>query len=525
MVAHIVRLKLALMRNSLRRSTAQLVGLVVGGLYALGVVVLCLAGLVALRFADVRLAGGVVTVAGAVFTLGWVLMPLLVFGVDQTLDPARFATFAVPRRELLLGTLLAGLAGLPGLAALVLGLGTVVTFSRSVPAVLLALAGAVVGVLTCVALSRLVTTAASAVLKSRRGSEVAAAVTGILLVGMGPLVSLGSDRVRSLGAVTRTVVPVLAWTPLALPWAVGADAARGAWASSAVRLALATGVLLLVLRAWAGALQRATESPRDTGTSSAVSTGPGWFARLPGTTAGAVAARSLTYWRRDPRYQLAIGMLPFLPLGLLVPGMVGSGGHRALALLMAPALGYLLGWGMHNDLAYDGTAFWLHLATGVDGRADRLGRVAPSAVLGGVLVPAYAAVGAAVAGRWDALPATLAAGLVLLVGGFGLSCVVSVLKPYPVPAAGDSPFHTPAGASGVTLLVQLASSTALTVLAAPVLALAAWAYWGDQAWLGWVALPVAAALGAAYLVLGVRTGARLFERRGPQLLAELTRAR
>ena len=38
-------------------------------------------------------------------TLGWLLMSLLVFGVDETVDPAKFALLPVRARELLPGLL------------------------------------------------------------------------------------------------------------------------------------------------------------------------------------------------------------------------------------------------------------------------------------------------------------------------------------------------------------------------------------------------------------------------------------
>ena len=50
-------------------------------------------------------------------TLGWLVVPVLFTGIDQTLDPRRFATFALPRRRLLLGLLAAALVGLPGVVA------------------------------------------------------------------------------------------------------------------------------------------------------------------------------------------------------------------------------------------------------------------------------------------------------------------------------------------------------------------------------------------------------------------------
>jgi ABC-2 type transport system permease protein len=49
MVAHLLRLKLTLLRNGLKRSPWQLVGLAFGGLYALGIVGMCLVLLVLLR--------------------------------------------------------------------------------------------------------------------------------------------------------------------------------------------------------------------------------------------------------------------------------------------------------------------------------------------------------------------------------------------------------------------------------------------------------------------------------------------
>ena len=47
-------------------------------------------------------------VAFSALTLGWLLMSLLVFGVDETVDPAKFALLPVRAGELLPGLLAAG---------------------------------------------------------------------------------------------------------------------------------------------------------------------------------------------------------------------------------------------------------------------------------------------------------------------------------------------------------------------------------------------------------------------------------
>ncbi|WP_448631488.1 hypothetical protein [Cellulomonas soli] len=87
MVAHLVRLKLTLLRNGLRRSAWQVVGLVFGALYGLGILAVVVPSAVALSLQDVALQRDVTVLLGALLVLGWWVVPLLAFGVDATLDP------------------------------------------------------------------------------------------------------------------------------------------------------------------------------------------------------------------------------------------------------------------------------------------------------------------------------------------------------------------------------------------------------------------------------------------------------
>jgi len=501
-VAHIVELKWQLLRNSLRRSTAQLVGLIIGGLYGLGAVALAVMGLIALRFAvpsDVaRIA---VTVGGSAFTLGWAIVPMIAFGVDQTLDPARFATFAVPRRQLVLGLLLSSLVGVPAALTALLGLATVITWSRSVLAVLVALVAAVVAVLTCVALSRVTSTAFSAVSGNRKAKETLRALATVVAVGMWFAYQSIMSRLSEPGLLAG-IADVLGWTPLAL----------------------AGLFLMVVLMTWEFLLRGALENPKVTsgGRSATRDTGLGLFGRLPGTPTGAVAARSITYWRRDPRYVTSAGLLFLMPLALLLPSLTGS--SRGWSLAMSPLAGYMLGWAMHNDIAYDGTAFWTHVATGVSGRADRIGRLMPTATFASVLLPAYATLGCALSNRWELWPAIFGMGLGFLLAGFGVASVLSAVMPYPVPGPGDNPFGSPPGAGFLSVVVQLVAGGAALALNLPVLVFGIWAAQGPD-WMGWLCLGLAVVIGSAALLIGTMWGSRLYERRAPELLAELSRIR
>ncbi len=524
MVAHIVRLKWQLLLNGLRRSTPQKVGMILSSLYGLSVLSQGLVALVALRFSlpsDVaRIA---ITVGGSGVTLGWALLPVIAYGIDETLDPARFATFAIPRRQLVLGLLLSSLVSVPAAVTAILAFATVITWSRSVLAMLVAPVAAVVAVLTCVALSRVTSTAFSAVLsRNRRGKEAVSLVMLVLAVGFAVASSSIIGRLSVPGVLAR-LADVLGWTPLGLAWSAPADIVDGAIVPGLLRLVLAVVFLVLALLAWDSLLRRALENPRATsGGSAASDTGLGWFGRLPATPTGAVAARSMTLWRRDPRYLSSAALMLLLPLGLLV-GPV-TGGSSTWSLAMAPTAGFLLGWSTHNDISYDGTAFWGHVATGVSGRADRLGRLAPMAVVGSLLLPGYATLAGVVTGRWSLWPAMFGIGLGFLLTGFGVASVMSALKPYPVPGPGENPFGAPPGSSALTVVLQAMAGTAVFVLNVPLLGFGVGALLGHT-WMGWLCLGLALVLGPAALAVGTWWGARIYERRAPELLAELARIR
>ena len=524
MVAHIVRLKLQLLRNSLRRSTPQLIGLILGGLYGLGVLAMALVGLVGLRFGmPSEVARNAITIGGSALTLGWAVVPVIAFGVDQTLDPARFATFAVPGRKLVLGLLLSSLVGVPAAITAILGLATVITWSRSGLAVLVAPFAAAVAVLTCVALSRVTSTAFSAVSGNRKAKETLRVLVIVVATGTWIASQSITSRLSEPGLLAH-IAAVLGWTPLGLAWSAPADIVDGAIGSGLLRLALAVVFLVVVLMVWELLLRGALENPKATSShrSGTRDTGLGLFGRLPGTPTGAVAARSITYWRRDPRYVTAAAGLLLMPLALLLPSITGGGSWSSLAL--APFAGYLLGWTMHNDVAYDGTAFWAHVATGVSGRADRIGRLLPTATLASVLLPVYATLGCALSGRWALWPAIFGMGLGFLLAGFGVASVISAVKPYPVPGPGDNPFGSPPGAATLSIVVQLVAGASALVLNLPVLIFGIWAAQGHD-WMAWLCLGLAVVLGSASLILGTMWGARIYERRAPELLADLSRLR
>ncbi len=521
MVAQFVRLKLTLMGNSFRRSVWQTIGFVVGVLYGLFVVGMLVVGMVVLGTEDAALAGSITILAGALAVLGWWVIPLFAFGVDATLDPQRFVLFGIPQRRLLAGLAVAGVVSIPGIVTALAALGASFAWWRTPLAVLAALVGAVVAVALCVVGSRATTTALAPLLESRRYREVVTIAAFVPLVLIGPAFAwLGSqlgggpvdgDAVR--GMVT-SLADVAAWTPFGAPWGLGAAVHDGAWGLALARLVVALATLAVAWVVWDKALARALVTPPTSGGGGRAK-GLGFFSRFPATPTGAVAARTATYWLRDPRYSGSIAVVPLIPVVLLV---VGGGTGSEIFLALAPFTAWILGFSISADIAYDHTAFALHVSSGVAGRADRWGRALPVLVAGGAVSFLFAVVSVAVAGRWDALPALLGLTAGVLLTSTGISSATSARLLYPVPKPGDSPFKQPQGAAMATLVAQTVAMLLVLALSLPFLVPGVIAIVADLPVLGWVTLAVGVVVGAVVLVLGVRWGARTYDRRAPELL-------
>ncbi|MGO4434799.1 transporter [Paenarthrobacter sp. RAF9] len=365
MVAHLLSLKWRLLLNGFKRSPWQLVGMALGLLYALGVLSLLVGGLVALRWADAGIAHTVVVLGGAVTVLGWAIIPLVASAADMTLDPARFTTFAIPPRQLLTGLALAGFIGIPGLATLIAALGTVGTWWRSVPAVSGALLGAVLGAVTCVVLSKVVTTATAGLASSRRFKDVSSIIVFIPLVLLGPIMAGVVDGVRGSAEYLPALARTVSWTPFGAPWSLGGDLAAGDVVAAAVKLLISVATIVVLLFSWHLLLQRALVTPPYSGGSAKKGGKLGLFGLLPGTPAGAVAARALIYWFKDPRYAASLVIVPMFPVLFFFAG--SQSGSYGLLMILGPLTAFTMAWSICADVSYDNTAFALHLAAGVRG--------------------------------------------------------------------------------------------------------------------------------------------------------------
>ena len=247
--------------------------------------------------------------------------------------------------------------------------------------------------------------------------------------------------------------------------------------------------------------------------------GAGLLGRVPATPWAAVAARSIIYWLKDPRYAASIVLIPVM-LGLL---WFNSGPGEGGPLLFAgPLVAAMMGFTISADVAYDHSAFSLHVLSGIRGRDDRLGRLISLCVVGGALSIAALLFGAAMTQTWHLLPGVIGMSLLGLLGGGGISSVLSARYTYPVPLPGDSPLKTPPGFTFLNVLVQMAVMVligAVTMLAG--IPLVVQMITGQDLW-GWLGLAVGVIGGLGLAWGGVVLGGRWLEARAPELYQQVS---
>jgi ABC-2 type transport system permease protein len=378
------------------------------------------------------------------------------------------------------------------------------------------------GVLTCLLLARAATAAFASFLSSRRFRDVAVVLLALVGAGLGLLGnllgSLGGVGPAQLRAALASAATVAAWTPFGWAWALPADVARGAWPAAAAHLVLAVGLVAALWFVWQHFLARRLTEPVEAGGGGTAKVGrSGWVERLyPATPAGAVAARSLRYWRRDPRYVAGAAGFLIAPVIIIATSLLNPDGSAAVAVFAPVLLSLLIGASVAQDLSYDGTALWTHVSAGVTGEADRRGRVLATLTVFGPMLVVLLVLVFALTGLWSLLGVVLGLTVALVLIGLGVGAYVGALWQWPAPPPGANPFQKGSSGGLPALLSFTVTSMATLLLALPTVALAVWSLWTP--WVGWLTLPVGLVTGLLVLEAGTRWGGRRLDRSWPEVV-------
>ncbi|GAA1850741.1 ABC transporter permease [Asanoa iriomotensis] len=537
---HFVRLKLRIMGNGFRGQPRRVLlfvgGVLLGLFYALAAFALAA---VPGFTGNAQAAYLVAALGGGVIAVSWTLVPLVFFGVDETLDPARFALLPVRRRTLVTGLLTAALIGVPAAATLLATAGLVISAGAlgGLGAALVQAVGVLLGLIFCVAVSRAVTSAFATLLRSRRTRDLAAVLLAVTAAMVGPLqiainrASADTDWRRFLPAAD-----IVGWTPFGAPYTAGFDAAAGDWWAAPAKLAITALTIVVLLWWWSHTLESAMVGAASTGRAARVTAAGApvdqlfprvlrWARRDP---FGAVLAREVRYWWRDARRRA--NLISFAVAALFVSAMVNfseaiwseeptrdvTTSPLTFSLSMI-FVGTLAAVTLANQFGFDGTAYAADIIAGVPGRVQIAARATAFAVYVLPLVVLIAVIIGVLVGEPGWIPLALGT----LVGTFGcglaVNSMLSVVGAYALPETAN-PFALNTGAGVARGLLSLLAMLVTVVVAVPLLLGALFA--GDV-WL-WLALPFGLLYGLGAARLGSVIVGDVLERRMPELLLTIT---
>jgi ABC-2 type transport system permease protein len=531
LAGHLVGLKLALLRNGLRRSSwQQQVAIALGALAGLP-----LAGGGFLLLALVPRAeprAGLVLVE-AVFLLlflGWGLFPLLSFAGDASLDPSRLALLPLRPGQLVSGLSLAACVGVAPLCTLVALAGAVVGFGSFGPGVVLVVAAVLVQFALCIVGSRALLTALSRQLRSRKARDLVIVLVSVTALAFNLALQVGARLVGRLEQADlealRPLARALGWLPPGLAARALVDAGQGRLLAATAELLGAALAVALLGWWWWRSLDRVLTTAEPTSRRRArqpAALFPRPLRRLlPADQRGAVAAKELRYLARHPRLRVAWLTSGLLTLALVLFFGATDGLDRPSMVLAALAVAFLASQNSLNQFGFDGAAYWTQVVAGADPRGDLIGRNLAALLTGMVATAVLALVLAAVTGGWLYVPVAVCLGVGVLAVSLGVANVVSVHFAYPVPDDTSNLWAVQGTGQGCLVgMVQMVAFAAQSLLLLPLLALVVV---GLLIWPPALAVvcPVAIVYGVFLWRVGVGMGARWLADHQPELLTALS---
>jgi ABC-2 type transport system permease protein len=523
----LVRLKLRLLVNRAKSSKGGVVQVLVACLLALtvggiGALLALAAGLAH----NPQINRDVIVLGATAIALGWAVLPLISFGSDESLDPARLVLFPLRKGPLMRGLLLTSFVGPAPATVVIIVMGAVIGYSSGIATVVVIVAMGLLLALSA-ATARTLTTALAAGLTSRRGRDAMIVLVSVLALSIQGLRFLhySSDFIEHL-------VDILRWLPPGMLGQSVIDARNGDLLLAIVELVPAAVLIPLLLGWWASALDRSMtvvtggESKRRKHTEAGGL--PLMFARLPfldGRSWGAVAAKELRYVTREPRRKVTLVNSVLIGVGLPVYVAIRSGGESgSRAVLLATVSSYIAIIGSSNQFGLDGPAVWLDMVAGDTMRTVLVGKNVAVALEVLPIVTVVGAFVAAVTGGWIYLPAAILLASAGLGVGLATADVISVRFPFKLPE-NRSPFAGSGGGQGCTRsLILMGCALAQNVLLLPVVGAVAVAAFVGSVWLI-VVVPLAVAYGAGMWIFGVHVATEWGRERSPEILIAVDPAR
>jgi ABC-2 type transport system permease protein len=402
----------------------------------------------------------------------WVFGPLLVGGVDDSLDPTRLALLPLRRSELRKGLLIGAVVGPLPLATTVTLLGVFVGFAPRSPAAVLTGVAVLVALLLNIGMSRALSVALAFSGRSRRGKDLS-----VLLASLGAAaLFLGTQSLRFLSSDDkRRVLRALRWLPAGQLAVAIQEVHVGRFAPAVVRIAAIALMAFVCFRLWLSGVDRLLVDPdairhqRGAASRDVTAIVPRPLRRWGQRPVVVLASKELRYLARSPqrRSSLIISIVIGTVFALLQSMRYANANPSSVFGAAVAAL-----FGVHatnNVLGTDASSLWMEQTAGArlrDQLSARSLAAAPNLVIPTILA---AGVLAAMSGGWSEFMLVSICALTFIGVAMGVGVVVSVVAPFNQPDVGNpySNKRVTTGQGGLVSLLAVVGIVSLMVISLP----------------------------------------------------------
>lgn len=513
-----VRLRWNLSTNRLQRRGKRTRRLVVAG--ALAYTLLNIAALSQARTTDDAQAAATLILLMSSMALGWIFGPLLIGGVDETIDPTRLALLPLTTRDRHVVQLAGALSGVGPVSAMVgLVVGLAIGHTGWGISLLVVPVATVTAVLLMVGSARSLAAMLAIAQRSNAGRDIAVLFAALVGGAIFTMAQLASDVVAADRSALVDILGILpwAWPARAINAArVGNELPALAWLLAAIVFAAAAHVTWARLSEYLLLHGERTARSRSRGNGSLLNGADKDF--------GAAMSRQWIYLRRSPNNRVGIvfGTVFGVAFALVQITQQGEGSDELAAFGILLAMAANLG-AATNVLGFDAGSLWIEVLAGGPTRAGMIAR--QLIALPNLLIPTWLSgviVGASTGG-WllVSLVALLAIPIAINVLAFGT--VTSVVSPAPLPDF-DNPFGNRAGnesRGARVVVIAITGLISIVVLSAPIFIVLFKVLNRGPLWMVWL-VPIAGLVYSSALLWGASSWADWFVRgREPALMERL----
>jgi ABC-2 type transport system permease protein len=459
------------------------------------------------------------------FFLIWVTLPVVIFPIDEHLDPAQFALAPISGPALVTGLAAASLVS-PSVVMPITAM-VVNTYEWRRVGVVAVVAALLFLVLVIIS-SQLFTVAISSILRSRRGRDLSV----FIIAGIGLTAFSSQSIIRSTvarlgieGAVTSYPITGFSYVlpPVAIVRIV-TDASEGLWVSAFAHALASVGWIALLAYAWHRLLQRSlttpeqSAGPRRTSRSTVGLVGRrGWSPTI------VMARKELRFYLRDPRQRLVwTGAAIFVGLALasilLGTSTVADIRDRGWLPLASPALVLFVGLPIALNLfGWERNAASFLFVMPAHPRKLLIGKnlAAGSALLAETAILAMLV--AAVTDSWGIMPLVPSVALCAILSQLAVGNLVSVITPLRLPREGTDVFAQATEQGCLAIGAQMVSFFAIGVLLIPPASVATLTVSFGQVIPPWVLAVFAPVWGLFFYGISLFLAGRILRRRLPEV--------